>query len=83
MPPHDTVLTIPRPGEVRLVDRACPRIVPGCVLVKTAIAPVCIEHQIHRDHTFEEDSNDSGHCLYPREDGPPEAPAPRAQGRRP
>ena len=61
MPPPNTVLTIPRPGEVRLADRAGPRIVPGYALVKTAIAPICIEHQIYRDHTFEEDSNDSEH----------------------
>lgn len=57
----NTVLTIPRPGEVKLVERPYPRIVPGYVLVKTVIAPVCIEHQIYRDHTFEKESNDSEH----------------------
>ena len=57
----NTVLTIPRPGEVKLVDRAFPRIIPGYVLVKTLIAPICIEHQIYRDHTFEAESNDSEH----------------------
>ena len=57
----NTVLTIPRPGEVRLVNRAYPRIIPGYVLVKALIAPICIEHQIYRDHSFEEDSNDSEH----------------------
>ena len=61
MPRVNTVLTIPRPGEVRLVDRAYPRIIPGYALVKAVIAPICIEHQIYRDHTFEEDSNDSEH----------------------
>ena len=57
----NTVLTIPRPGEVRLVERAYPRIIPGYVLVRALIAPICIEHQIYRDHTFEEESNDSEH----------------------
>ena len=59
--PVNTVLTIPRPGEVRLVERPYPRIIPGYALVKALIAPICIEHQIYRDHTFEEDSNDAEH----------------------
>lgn len=57
----NTVLTIPTPHEVKLIDRPYPRIVSGYVVVKVAIAPICIEHQIYRDHTFEEGCGDSEH----------------------
>ena len=63
MTKHNTVLTIPRPGATRLETRPYPRVAAGYVLVKIAIAPICIEHQIYRDHTFEwhEDEEHLGH----------------------
>ena len=59
----NTVLTIPKPREVVLQDVPYPRIKPGYALVKVAIAPICIEHQIYRDHTFEwaDDEEHLGH----------------------
>jgi threonine dehydrogenase-like Zn-dependent dehydrogenase len=59
----NTVLTIPRPGKVRLKDMAYPKIAPGYALVRVEIAPICIEHQIYRDHLFEwhEDEEHLGH----------------------
>ena len=59
----NTVLTIPRPGEVELKELPYPRLKPGFVLVRVVIAPICIEHQIYRDHTFEwhEDEEHLGH----------------------
>jgi len=59
----NTVLTIPNPGEVKLVDKPYPKITDGFVLVEVAIAPICIEHQIYRDHCFEwhEDPEHMGH----------------------
>ena len=63
MPEKNTVLTIPEAGHVELINKAYPKVAPGYVLVKIAIAPVCIEHQIYRDHTFEwhEDESHLGH----------------------
>ena len=63
MPEKNTVLTIPEPGRVQLQEKAYPKVAPGYVLVKVAIAPICIEHQIYRDHTFEwhEDESHLGH----------------------
>ncbi len=49
----NTVLTIPEPGVARLAERPYPRIVAGYVLVEVAIAPVCNEARIFRDHQFE------------------------------
>ncbi|MFW2403405.1 MAG: zinc-dependent alcohol dehydrogenase [Gammaproteobacteria bacterium] len=59
----NTVLTIPAPGEVRLAEKPYPRIVPGFVLVRVAIAPICIEHRIYKEHSFEwhEDAEHLGH----------------------
>jgi threonine dehydrogenase-like Zn-dependent dehydrogenase len=59
----NTVLTIPRPGDVKLIEKTYPTITTGYALVKVAIAPICIEHQIYRDHTFEwhEDEEHLGH----------------------
>ena len=59
----NTVLTIPSPGQVQLRDRPYPRIAPGYALVQVEIAPICIEHQIYRDHLFEwhEDEEHLGH----------------------
>lgn len=59
----NVVLTIPEPGAVELKEKPYPCIVPPYVLVKVAIAPICIEHQIYRDFTFEwhEDYEHMGH----------------------
>lgn len=51
--PTNTVLTIPEPRTATLVERSYPTIVPGFVVVETAIAPVCNEARIYRDHQFE------------------------------
>jgi len=63
MSPVNTVLTIPEPGASQLQQLPYPKVAPGYVLVKVAIAPICIEHQIYRDHTFEwhEDEYHLGH----------------------
>ena len=63
MPENNSVLTIPEAGRVELIEKPYPNVAPGYVLVKIAIAPVCIEHQIYRDHTFEwhEDETHLGH----------------------
>jgi len=63
MSENNVVLTIPEPGTVELKERPYPRIVPPYVLMKVAIAPICIEHQIYRDFTFEwhEDFEHMGH----------------------
>ena len=60
---HNVVLTIPQAGTVELKEVPFPKIAPGYALIKVAIAPICIEHQIYRDHTFEwhEDAEHMGH----------------------
>ncbi len=62
-PDHNVVLTIPEPRTVELKEKPYPRVAPGYVLVRVRIAPICIEHQIYRDHTFEwhEDAEHLGH----------------------
>jgi threonine dehydrogenase-like Zn-dependent dehydrogenase len=50
---NNTVLTIPEPSTTALVDKPYPTIIPGFVIVDTAIAPVCNEARIYRDHQFE------------------------------
>ena len=59
----NTVLAIPEPGKVELLERPYPKIVSGYALVKVAIAPVCIEHQVYKEHLFEafEDGHNLGH----------------------
>lgn len=52
-PRTNTVLTIPAPGEAALAEKPYPVIVPGFVIVEVAIAPVCNEARIYRDHQFE------------------------------
>jgi L-iditol 2-dehydrogenase len=47
------VLTIPEPGRVELVAKPYPKIIPGFVIVEQALAPVCNEASIYRDHRFE------------------------------
>ena len=63
MSKSNTVLTIPSPGQAKLAEKPYPKITTGYALVKVAIAPICIEHQIYRDHTFEwhEDEEHLGH----------------------
>ncbi len=63
MPETNSVLTIPIAGKVELVSKPYPKVAAGYVLVKVAIAPICIEHQVYRDHTFEwhEDEFHLGH----------------------
>jgi threonine dehydrogenase-like Zn-dependent dehydrogenase len=63
MPKTNTVLTIPNPGTVKLKEVPYPKVAPGYALVRIVIAPICIEHQIYRDHTFEwhEDEDHLGH----------------------
>ena len=51
--PTNTVLTIPEPGVARTVEKPYPTAVEGFVVVETAIAPVCNEARIFRDHQFE------------------------------
>ncbi len=49
----NVVLAIPEPRTTSLITKAAPVIVPGFVVVETAIAPVCNEARIYRDHQFE------------------------------
>lgn len=57
------VLSIPAPGKTEIKELPYPKITEGYALIKIAIAPICIEHQIFRDHLFEwhEDENHLGH----------------------
>ena len=63
MDKKNVVLTIPEPRRVELEDRPYPKIVPGYSLVEVAIAPVCIEHQVYKEHRFEwhSDAGNQGH----------------------
>lgn len=49
----NTILSIPEPRATALVDRPYPVITSGFVIVEVAIAPVCNEARIYRDHQFE------------------------------
>ena len=49
----NTVLTIPAPGETALKEKPFPVCGPGFVVIDVAIAPVCNEARIYRDHQFE------------------------------
>lgn len=60
----NTVLTIPKPGEIKLVDKPYPVRAAGYAIIKTAIAPVCLEgSRIFKDHDFEfhDDPEHLGH----------------------
>jgi threonine dehydrogenase-like Zn-dependent dehydrogenase len=48
---------------VALRERPYPKIVPGYALVEVAIAPICIEHQVYKEHRFEwhSDEEHQGH----------------------
>ena len=52
-PVRKNILAVPKPSAVEFVDRPHPRMKPGCVLVKTKIAAVCVEHRMCTDHIHE------------------------------
>ena len=55
MAKHNTILTIPEPGGFELVERPYPVIKPGYAIIRTEIAPVCLEGtRIWANHEFEE-----------------------------
>jgi len=56
-------LAIPAPRTVAMRERPYPKIAPGYSLVEVAIAPVCIEHQVYKEHRFEwhSDEEHQGH----------------------
>lgn len=50
----NVVLTIPEPRRVELVEKPYPRIKPGYAIVRTEIAPICLEGtRIWAHHDFE------------------------------
>ena len=57
------VLTIPEPRKVALAEKPYPKIVPGYSMMRVEIAPVCIEHQVYKEHRFEwhSDKEHQGH----------------------
>jgi len=62
--PTNTVLTIPRPGQFALVERPYPRFKSGYVVIRTEIAPICLEgSRIWSEHDFEfhDDPEHLGH----------------------
>jgi threonine dehydrogenase-like Zn-dependent dehydrogenase len=63
MTEQNVVLTIPEPKKVVLEERPYPKIAPGFSLVRVEIAPVCIEHQVYKEHRFEwhSDEEHQGH----------------------
>jgi len=60
----NTVLTIPKPGSVALVERPFPNRKAGYAIIRTAIAPVCLEgSRCYEGHDFEfhDDPEHLGH----------------------
>lgn len=60
----NTVLTIPEPGKVELVERPYPKIKSGYAIVEVEIAPICLEgSRIWTRHDFEwfDDPEHVGH----------------------
>ena len=60
----NTVLTIPKPGKCELVTRPYPKIKAGYAIIKTEIAPICLEgSRIWAEHDFEfhDDAEHLGH----------------------
>ena len=60
----NTILTIPQPGQFELVERPYPTIAAGYAIIKTEIAPVCLEgSRIWAAHDFEfhDDAEHLGH----------------------
>ncbi len=51
--PVNTVLAIGQPRTTELREKPYPVITEGFVIVETAIAPICNEARIYRDHQFE------------------------------
>lgn len=55
MAKQNTILTIPEPGRFELAERPYPIIQPGYAIIRTEIAPVCLEgSRIWTKHHFEE-----------------------------
>jgi hypothetical protein len=52
------VLTIPEPKKVVLQAMPYPTIKPGYSMIKVEIAPVCIEHQVYKEHLMEGHSDE-------------------------
>lgn len=64
MTKKNLALTIPEPGRFELVERPYPKIKSGYAIVKTEIAPVCLEgSRIWKEHDFEwhDDPHHLGH----------------------
>ena len=54
MSKSNVVLTIPEPGKFELVEKPFPKIKPGYAVIKTEVAPVCLEGtRIWTKHGFE------------------------------
>lgn len=54
MAKSNVTLTIPEPGRFELVERAYPKFKPGYAVIRTEIAPVCLEgSRIWLEHDFE------------------------------
>ena len=52
-PKYNKVLTVPEPGKIEIAERPYPNVKPGSVLVKTAVAAVCVDDRMYTDHTHE------------------------------
>jgi threonine dehydrogenase-like Zn-dependent dehydrogenase len=52
-PKHNTIVTIPEPGKVELVQRPYPRVKAGSVLVKTEVAALCVDDRMFTKHIHE------------------------------
>lgn len=60
----NVVLTIPEPGKFELVERPYPSFKPGYAVIRTEIAPLCLEgSRIWTEHNFEfhDDAEHLGH----------------------
>lgn len=59
----NVVLTIPEPKKTGLKEVPYPKIVPGYAMVEVEIAPICIEHQVYKEHRMEwhSDEEHQGH----------------------
>jgi len=59
----NVVLTIPEPKKVALKERPYPKIVNGYSMMEVEIAPICIEHQVYKEHRMEwhSDEERQGH----------------------
>lgn len=60
----NTILTIPKPGKFELVEKPYPKIKAGYAIIKTEIAPICLEGtRIWTEHDFEfhDDPTHLGH----------------------